>query len=273
MGRLEETRTSGYWIACLSLLLAMGGLAAGAWWWQVDASSRSETSDWEPYAMGEAIEPSSRDDRTPTTSEPSDRDDTSRVRTVSSETPSRQPGQQRRGDDSGARDLQPSLLRVVTNFEKADVTVNGMPYPEYVEEDEDQNGMVLPAGGPYTVRVNYNGKTKVYTITLRPYRTRILMVELSGFKGGSVSKTSGGSPSPSGSNESQQGQGRVTVYSKPKGSIIVDGEPRDQQTPGTVQVPAGRHDVQVRFEEGGTSESKTVRVRQGSRIKLFFRKD
>lgn len=184
------------------------------------------------------------------------------------------PGQQTNSNQERPS-YDPAVLRIVTNFDKADVTVNGMPYPEYTEAGEEP-GMVLPAGGPYTVQVTYDGKTKSYTISLKPFEHRMLMVELSGFKGGNVAP----SPAPARANINRQnnqqdedsGTGRVTVYSKPKGTIFVDGGPRKQKTPGTVKVPAGRHDIQVEFQGGDMSESKTVRVREGSRIKLFFRK-
>ena len=183
------------------------------------------------------------------------------------------------GQRSGEREeYKPAVLEVVTNFDKADVTVNGLPYPEYKNEDEDEQGMVLPAGGPYTVKVSYDGKTKTYTLSLRPYEVRLLMVELSGFKGGPVAPaatTARATNKPKKKKKKKKkknGKGRVTVYSKPKGTVHVDGEPKNQQTPGTVQVAAGQHDIQVKFNSGQMSESKTVRVREGSRIKLFFRK-
>jgi hypothetical protein len=173
-------------------------------------------------------------------------------------------------------EYKPAVLRIVTNFEKADATVNGLPYPEYSERS-DKKGMVLPAGGPYNVKVTYDGKSKSYRISLRPYEVRYLMVELSGFKGGgpvtpSPSRNATGDSAKAGSQNDQDGRGRVTVYSKPKGTIHVDGSPKKQQTPGTVQVAAGQHNIQVEFEGGEMSEKKTVRVRKGSRIKLFFRK-
>ena len=174
-------------------------------------------------------------------------------------------------------EYKPAVLRIVTNFEKADATVNGLPYPEYSEQS-DQKGMVLPAGGPYTVKVTYDGKSKSYRISLRPYEVRYLMVELSGFKGGGPvtpapsRKAAGGDSAKPNSQNNEKGRGRVTVYSKPKGTVHVDGNPKKQQTPGTVQVEAGQHNIQVKFDSGEMSESKTVRVRKGSRIKLFFRK-
>lgn len=174
---------------------------------------------------------------------------------------------------------KPAVLQVVTNFEKADVTVNGLDYPEYVEDGEEE-GMVLPAGGPHTVQVTFDGKTKTYRIHLRAHETRLLIVELSGFQGGSARAESRPKPRPRPSprrraeqkeEKEEDKQGRVTVYSKPKGTVIVDGGSTGENTPGTVDVKPGRHEIQVKFESGEQSEKKIVRVRKGSRIKLFFR--
>ena len=81
------------------------------------------------------------------------------------------------------RKLKPAVLQVVTNFEKADVTVNGIPYPEYTDPGQP-DGIVLPAGGPYDVRVTYSGKVKAYNLYLKPNETRMLFVELTGSQGG-----------------------------------------------------------------------------------------
>lgn len=167
---------------------------------------------------------------------------------------------------------EPAVLRVVTNFAKADITVNGIPYPEYTEDNEEP-GMVLPAGGPHIVVVSYDGKKKTYRVTLKPNEHKVLMVELTGYTGGSVSRSTDEPDNTRNTNRNDQdGEGRVTVYSKPKGQIHVDGNPRKTNTPGTISVPAGRHDIQVEFSEGEMSESKSIRIRDGSRIKLFFRK-
>ncbi len=172
-----------------------------------------------------------------------------------------------------------AVLQVVTNFEKADVTVNGLKYPEYFEPGAPE-GMVLPAGGPYTVLVTFGGKAKEYRIHLRPYETRLLIVELSGYQAGAPPP-----PKPAAKVQKQEKQeqkkkaekpdpkapGRITVYSKPGGTVIVDGNATGEKTPGTVELENGRHEVQVQYETGSTSEKKIVRVRTGSRIKLFFR--
>ncbi|RAL20023.1 hypothetical protein DL240_19140 [Lujinxingia litoralis] len=175
------------------------------------------------------------------------------------------------------RRLRPAHLTVVTDFSQAQVTVNGLPYPAYSEQGTNE-GMILPAGGPHRVVVDYGGNQRVYELALRPNEERVLMVELSGYSGGSPPRPSV-SPSkpaekpsePEPESEPADGQGRITVYSRPRGAVVVNGSDRGQQTPGTVEVEAGRHEVQVRYEDGEVSEKKVVRVREGSRIKLFFR--
>jgi hypothetical protein len=67
-------------------------------------------------------------------------------------------------------------------------------------------------------------------------------------------------------------RGKVTVYSKPKGEIVVNGEKRGQETPGTVEVEAGTHDVGVVLESGETG-SKRMRIEGGWDVKAFFRGD
>lgn len=172
------------------------------------------------------------------------------------------------------RRLRPAHLTVITDFSKAQVTVNGLPYPAYSEDGENE-GMVLPAGGPHRVVVDYSGNQRVYEIALRPNEARMLMVELTNYNGAPVASNSAAAPPKPQEKpeepEAEDGQGRITVYSRPRGAVLVNGSDRGQQTPGTVDVEAGRHEVQVRYEDGEVSEKKVVRVREGSRIKLFFR--
>lgn len=168
-----------------------------------------------------------------------------------------------------------SVLVVVTNFDKATVTVNGRAYPSYVEPGEPE-GMILPAGGPYQVEVKYDGKAKLYTLTMRPNETRYLVVDLSGFKGSATSSLTPpvpNAPTPVAEEEQKEedGEGKVTAYSKPRGNIFVDGKDTGKMAPNTVPMEPGRHEIQVRYENGEMSEKKIVRVRKGSSIKLFFR--
>lgn len=235
---------------------------AGAWWMPGADATR---------ASADAADETTQRDAEPETRRPIAR--TARE-TASPRTRTALPGHQG-ADDRERLEYKPAVLQIVTNFKKADANINGIPYPEYVEPGTEP-GMVLPAGGPYNVEVTYNGNTKSYTLSLDPYEIRYLMVELSGFKGGSPAPSTERNTGDSADQTKEKNgdsKGRVTVYSKPKGGIKVDGNSKGQKTPGTIKVEPGEHDIQVEFEGGETSESKSVRVREGSRIKLFFRKN
>jgi hypothetical protein len=251
--------------AAAALIVAL----AGAWWVTgTDDVERASTTAAEGAERGEsASEPRhvppvvSRETPAPV-----------RAKQVRAREP--RPGQQGANEQERLQ-YEPAVLQIVTNFKKADASVNSIPYPEYVEPGNEP-GMVLPAGGPYNVEVTYNGNTKTYTLSLDPYEIRYLMVELSGFKGGSPApstENSSGDSADRGTNDEGDGKGRVTVYSKPKGGIQVDGSSAGQKTPGTIKVAPGEHSIQVDFGDGDMSESKSVRVQKGSRIKLFFRRN
>lgn len=183
---------------------------------------------------------------------------------------------------SQRKTLKPANLIVVANFDVTDVTVNGLPYPEYFEDD-DQEGMVLPAGGPYDVKIVYAGKIKAHTLSFRPYETRYLVAEIPGYAGVTAPPSTpppvkAKAPEPvkeqpkeEEKTEEAEEAGRITIYAKPRGDILLDGKEIGQRTPNTIESPDGRHEVQVRYEDGEISEKKVVRVRKGSRIKLFFR--
>jgi hypothetical protein len=180
------------------------------------------------------------------------------------------------GQSRAARQRTATIV-VITNFEKARVTVNGVDYPSYSERGENE-GIVVPAGGPHHVLVNYNGNEKLYEVNLQPNETRYLLVELSGFRSTPLRQYQPNFTRPpvveraeEDKAQDEDGQGRITVYSRPRGQIFIGGQDKGQATPGTIEVESGRHDVQVKYEDGEMSEKKVVRVRQGSRIKLFFR--
>lgn len=177
------------------------------------------------------------------------------------------------------RKYKPAVLQVVTNFDQADVKVNGLPYPEYFEPGEPE-GMVLPAGGPYNVEVKFGTNTKVYNLHLRPHETRLLLVELSGYNSSAppppppprkAAEPAKKEEKKEEKKDEKESGGKITVYSKPAGTVIVDGKETGEKTPGSVELENGRHEVQVKYESGSISEKKIVRVRNGSRIKLFFR--
>lgn len=181
-------------------------------------------------------------------------------------------GKRKAGSGKHFKKYDPAVLVVVANFGKTDVKVNGLPYPEYAEKSEEP-GMVLPAGGPYRVEVIYDGNVKTYSIYLKAHETRYLMVDLTGFNGPApVAAAPRPKPAPAPpKDEGDAEKGRVTVYSKPAGKIMIGGKETSEASPGTIEVEPGRHEVSVRFEDGKESERKVVRVRKGSRIKLFFR--
>jgi len=78
-------------------------------------------------------------------------------------------------------------------------------------------------------------------------------------------------PGPEPARKESAEVGRITVYSKPVGEVLVDGEPTGMMTPGEVVVDPGRHEIQVKFGEGELSGVKVVKMRAGTRAKLFFR--
>ncbi len=168
-------------------------------------------------------------------------------------------------------------LIVVTNFSRADVVVNGHAYPSY-SSDGQNRGMELVANEMHEVFVEFDGHERLYEVTLAPGEQRLLMVELTGMGDRPAPQTErrrrrARSDDDNDEEEADEEMGRVTVYSRPRGGIYVGNEDTGEQTPGTVEVEAGRHEVQVEYREGEMSETKTVRVREGSRVKLFFRED
>ncbi|MGM0557562.1 MAG: PEGA domain-containing protein [Myxococcota bacterium] len=268
----------------IALAFIMGIAAIGTVWFGINRATEAADdraiavdADFEPANLDEVDEPP--EDTAETRTEPADEESSSEepteVRAEETSVEVVRPGQSR--SDKKREHWHSAVLQIVTNFEKADVTVNGLPYPEYTPDGQEE-GMVLPAGGPHIVEVTYDGKTKTYQVHLRARETRILMVELSGLQGSTggarakARSTQQKRPEPKKEEEDEgKESGRVTVYSKPNGTVLVDGSQTDEKTPGTVEVEPGRHDIQVKFDNGDVSEKKIIRVRKGSRIKLFFR--
>lgn len=269
----------------IALALTMGIMAIGSLWFGINRVADSSDvdsavavdDDFQPADI-ETTSPSPNDEVEKTARTNTDQArETETVATEESTVEPVRPGQSNSKRKKKGPEWKSAVLQIVTNFEKADVTVNGLPYPEYTPEGEEE-GMVLPAGGPHIVEVVYDGKTKTYQVHLRAYETRILMVELSGLKGSTGGKQTAKRPAskkpddkPSREEDKEEGIGRVTVYSKPNGTILIDGSQTEEKTPGTVEVDPGRHEIQVKFDNGDVSEKKIIRVRKGSRIKLFFR--
>lgn len=165
-------------------------------------------------------------------------------------------------------------IRIYTT-DDASVTVDDKPYP-YRKE----NGMMVSANERHNVKVKLGDKEKTYVIAVRPREMRTLMVGLDGYQapgGGGKSTTKSTSYKAPTSNIKQKEEdgaesGKLTVYSKPKGEVFVDGEALGATTPMiNRELDLGRHEVQVKWDSGDMSEVKTIRIRKGSKLKLFFR--
>ena len=270
------------------LLVTMAGLAATiVAVWPDDVESTAVAPEFTPIEVAPSqgdssfIGPQLPDDSEATArddAKASEREEKTQVRAKGEMTERMLERRARKAAEEKRRRYKPAVLQVVTNFALADVTVNGLPYPEYYEPDEAE-GMVLPAGGPYHIEVKFGENTKVYSLHLRPHETRLLLVELSGYNSGAPPPKAKPAPAkkaePKKAEEEKKDEkesgGKITVYSKPAGTVIVDGKETGDKTPGTVDLENGRHEVQVKYESGTVSEKKIVRVRNGSRIKLFFR--
>ena len=155
----------------------------------------------------------------------------------------------------------------------AKVTVDGKAYPR-----RSEFGLKITAGERHEVVVTLGDKKKTYAIMVKARELRTLMVDLSGYQTpaavGSAAAPTNIKPSDAAPKETSASEekGKLTVYSKPKGEVFVDGSPVGATTPMiNRELDLGRHEVQVRWENGEMSEVKTVRIRKGSKLKLFFR--
>lgn len=157
----------------------------------------------------------------------------------------------------------------------ATATVDGKPYPKRAEY-----GMKVSANERHQVVVRQGEKEKTYVIVVRPRELRTLMVDLAGYqtppapapRASAASKGPTPYKPPAKAEEEGDEKGKLTVYSKPKGEVFVDGSPLGATTPMiNRELDLGRHEVQVRWENGEMSEVKTIRIRKGSKLKLFFR--
>lgn len=70
--------------------------------------------------------------------------------------------------------------------------------------------------------------------------------------------------------EGADGSG-LTVYSRPRGTVFVDGEATGEVTPTTLALDPGTYSVTVQFDEEERSEEKQVRVPDDERVKVLFR--
>lgn len=162
-------------------------------------------------------------------------------------------------------------VRVYTTPDAA-VTVDGQPYPR-----RSEYGMRVSSNTRHTVAVRKGDKEKKYVIVVRKGEMRSMLVDLTGYQaapsvtGGPAAKYNP-PPTPDAKNDDDETTGKLTVYSKPKGEVFVDGNALGATTPMiNREVELGRHEVQVKWESGDMSEVKTIRIRKGSKLKLFFR--
>lgn len=152
------------------------------------------------------------------------------------------------------------------------VTIDGKAYPR-----RSEFGMRVASNVRHQVTVKKGDKEKRYTIVVRKGELRTLMVDLSGYQAGPSVSPAGGPASkyvPPKPKKEDDGNttGKLTVYSKPKGEVFVDGNALGASTPMiNREIELGRHEVQVKWENGEMSEVKTIRIRKGSKLKLFFR--
>ncbi len=175
--------------------------------------------------------------------------------------------------DSRAQQGSVGWVRIYTTH-GAQVTVDGKPYPK-----RSEYGMRVAAGQRHEVVVKLGEKQKTYHVVVKPREMRTLMVDLAGYQTPptpAAAPSVGKSPTtfnPPKEKESEGDEkGKLTVYSKPKGEVFVDGQPLGVTTPMiNRELDLGRHEVQVRWENGEMSEVKTIRIRKGSKLKLFFR--
>ncbi|MEO1267164.1 MAG: PEGA domain-containing protein, partial [Myxococcota bacterium] len=159
-------------------------------------------------------------------------------------------------------------LEIHTNY-GALVTVDGQPYPR-----RSDYGMKLEANAKHDVLVKMGDKEKTYTVYLKPREKRILMVDITGYNtpptpAPKTSATAKPARTEKPPKEEQDEAGKLTVYSKPKGDVFVDGQALGASTPMINRdLDVGRHEVQVKWEDGRMSEIKTIRIRKGSKLKL-----
>ncbi len=161
-------------------------------------------------------------------------------------------------------------VRVYATSETA-ITIDGKPYPRRAEY-----GMRVAANVRHQVDVKQGDKEKSYTVVVKNGELRTLLVDLSGYQSGPTGSASGGPASkykpPAPKKDASDSPGKLTVYSKPKGEVFLDGSALGATTPMiNREVDLGRHEVQVKWESGDMSEIKTIRIRKGSKLKLFFR--
>jgi hypothetical protein len=160
----------------------------------------------------------------------------------------------------------------------AQITVDDKPYPR-----RSEYGVQVTAGERHEVKVKVGDKEKKYVVAVRPREVHTLLVDLTGWQSPpgageapppitSPAATTDEPAEPVEEEATEGEEGKLTVYSKPKGEVYVDGAAIGATTPMiNRELELGRHEIQVKWETGQMSEVKTIRVRKGSKLKLFFR--
>lgn len=77
---------------------------------------------------------------------------------------------------------------------------------------------------------------------------------------------------PDETEQSDADDGNLTIYSRPRATIFVEGESTGEKTPATLDMEEGTYSVTVEFDDETMSEEKTVKVADDSQVKLLFRK-
>jgi hypothetical protein len=168
-------------------------------------------------------------------------------------------------------------LVVITNFDNAEVEINGTSYP-YEWIHDDMNGVLLPSERFYRVVVRTSPEqSRSFRFTLENREVRLLVVDI---------ENMGAAPSPQASTrpsrdddddeeeeEDEEEIGYLGVSSSPRGIVHVDGESTGMRTPARrIELEPGRHEVTVYYDEEETmSEVKHVLIRQGVNTNVFFR--
>ncbi len=229
--------------------------------------------DWQHLARDEQWEPLE-----PTDTDPQPEPEPDPEPSIDEATASQSPDPPVEPAGSRQQRLRDGRIVIITNFTRADVLVNGEPYPAYSDQGTN-DGIAVTPNESHEIYVEFDGNSRIYEVEVRPGERRLMMIELTGMGESRAERPEPRTPRrmeervDDEDDDDADGEGRITVYSRPRGDIFVDGQEMDEQTPGTVDVEAGRREVQVEYSGGEMSETKTVRVREGSRVKLFFRQE
>ena len=180
--------------------------------------------------------------------------------------------QGRKGKKQAQRQSRHGWVRVYTTSE-ALVTIDGKPYPR-----RSEYGAKVTANERHDIKVRLGEKEKTYVVLVRPRELKTFLVDLTGYQSPPAPdspKVANPGLKPTSSekkDEESEEEGKLTVYSKPKGEVYVDGSAVGATTPMiNRELEIGRHEIQVKWETGVMSEVKTIRIRKGSKLKLFFR--